>query len=102
MNNLIPRKPETNPYAPRIEEMPICPPWRASAIAFVVALVALCFGLILVGCAGPSKSRLKVLLSECREQNRERARIIKAYEQSHCIVHPEQESGKLGFDEAGY
>jgi hypothetical protein len=55
-----------------------------------------------VGCAGPSKARLHALLGQCREQNRERTRIIKAYEQSHCIVHPEQEAGRLEFDEAGY
>ena len=75
---------------------------KVAAAAAVIVIPILLLAALAVGCVGPSKARVKVLLMECREQNRERARIIKAYEQSHCIVHPAQEAGRLGFDEAGY
>lgn len=63
--------------------------------SIVVAVIVLC------ACAGPSKYRLRVLLSECRQANRERARLLKEAE-DYCPKMPEQEHGVAGFGEGGF
>ena len=69
----------------------------------LAALFALCcIAIAGMGCAGPSKARLRVLLGEFREQNRERERIIHEYEAAKCDGHPEQRAGVLNFGEAGF
>ena len=70
----------------------------AVMLGAVVGIVV-CF---MTGCAGPSKARLQVLLHECREQNRERVRVIREYEGMKCERHPESAHGVLNFGEAGF
>ncbi len=72
----------------------------ATALALFIAFATL---MIMSGCAspGPSKERLRDLLSQCREANRQRVRIIKEYEAADCRVNPEQDFGTINFGEAG-
>jgi len=60
------------------------------------------FLLSVAGCAGPSKVRLRVLLMEARDSNRECHRVIKQYEVGgRCRAHPEQGFGALEMNLGG-
>jgi hypothetical protein len=73
----------------------------ASALlaVFGVWMMALCVATC--GCAGPSRARYKVLLHQCREQNRERGRILQEAA-VRCPYLPEQLHGATDFGEAGF
>ena len=60
-----------------------------------------CIALYCSACAGPSKARYKILLGECRDQNRERARVIKEF-QSRTTDAPEQSYSIITYGETGY
>lgn len=68
-----------------------------AAAGFFLILSAL---LSMSGCASPPRKTLVRLLSQCREANRARARIIAAYPE-HCPVLPAQNFSELNFGEAG-
>lgn len=72
------------------------------AIGIGFVLVAACCGCAASSKAGPSKARYADLLHECREANRERARLIKEYERANCATNPEQNFGAVNFGEAGH
>lgn len=66
------------------------------------AAAALVLAAALGACAGPSKARLHDLLGQCREANRERGRMLKAYEDMDCKAHPEQTFGALEGNVGGF
>ena len=66
-----------------------------AAILTGLALALLC------GCAGPSKARYKILLSECRQHEREYVRLLKET-QTLCPNGAEQGFGTVGFGEGGH
>lgn len=80
----------------------------AVAVTIALFLAGVALG-SLTGCAaapkaeeaGISKARLRELLSQCREANRERVRIIKEYEAADCKTNPAQDFGTINFGEAG-
>lgn len=69
-------------------------------------MAALTIGLVclaLFGCAhGPNKKKLRTLLSECREVNREHLRLLKEYEKMDCKAHPEQGLGSAEMGLGGF
>lgn len=70
----------------------------------IIGLGLLAAFVSLHGCAGPSKSRYKQLLQECRIANRERARMIETMSGKgwHCENVPEQTMGTVDFNEGGH
>lgn len=72
----------------------------ASILALFLAFAAL---MTLSGCGttGPSKARLRELLAQCRDANRQRVKVIKEYEAADCRVNPAQDFGTINFGEAG-
>lgn len=93
----------------------------------IIALFFMCLGMLLNGCAGPSKARYKELLHQCRVHEREYVRLDKelAKKREECVVvHrgelvpqskfvrdalvcpidlvPQQKAGEVGAGEAGF
>lgn len=66
------------------------------------AVVAILAAASVAGCAGPSKPRLRTLLSQCREHNREHLRLLKAYERMDCKTHPVQTFDATQMDLGGF
>lgn len=74
----------------------------AKVTTWVAAVGVAAVAVALMGCAGPSKARLKVLLHECRDSNRERLRMLREYENMNCSSHPEQTAGSLEMGLGGF
>lgn len=82
---------------------------RALWLLLAIDLVIMASMYMSSGCAtpGPSKDRLKVLLSEARNANRECHRVLKEYQAALTksdpkAAHPSQAFGVLERDEGGF
>lgn len=96
MNNTLPPLPPSKLDVVMVKES------GDLGLAFPALVLIVAVAVFLAGCSGPSKTQYAKLLHECRVSNRERVKIIKAYEAAECKTNPEQPMGALNFGEAGH
>ena len=86
------------PECPQIARRRENPSFSSGGLALIAIGVVAVAAALICGCAEPSRKRYAVLLSECRESNREHLRLYKACEERlviNGVPVPEQSFGSV-------